>query len=179
MSLNRRGFLGMGAAAATSLAAATEAWEAFAGPGKAPSTTKAGGVKTGGIRLIPIDGGKYKVWTKKVGAGRIKMLLLHGGPGFTHEYFECFEDFLPQEGIQFFYYDQLGSAYSDQPDDVSSFSIRYSGDETTLPGQPPTRASGPSTASARRSSRCARPWGWRTSICWGTPGAACSASSTP
>ena len=83
MSLNRRGFLGMGAAAAASLAAATEAWAAFAGPGKA-SSAKAGGVKTAGIRLIPIDGGKYKVWTKKVGAGKIPMLLLHGVPGVTH-----------------------------------------------------------------------------------------------
>ena len=122
MSLNRRGFLGMGAAAAASLAAATEAWGAFAGPDKSASA-KTDGVKTGGIRLIPIDGGKYKVWTKKVGSGGIKMLLLHGGPGVTHEYFECFEDFLPQQGIQFFYYDQLGSAYSDQPDDVSLWTI--------------------------------------------------------
>jgi proline iminopeptidase len=45
----------------------------------------------------------------------MRLLLLHGGPGATHEYFECFESFLPQEGIEFIYYDQLGSAYSDQP----------------------------------------------------------------
>ena len=54
-------------------------------------------VKTGGIRMLPVDG-KYKVWTKKVGRGPIKLLTLHGGPGCTHEYFECFEDFLPQAG---------------------------------------------------------------------------------
>ena len=51
------------------------------------------------------------------------MLTLHGGPGVTHEYFECFEDFLPQAGIEFYYYDQLGSAYSDQPDDTSLWTI--------------------------------------------------------
>jgi proline iminopeptidase len=54
--------------------------------------------------MIQVDG-KYNVWTKKVGDGKIKVLLLHGGPGFTHDYFECFEDFLPKEGIEFYYYD--------------------------------------------------------------------------
>ena len=79
-------------------------------------------VKTAGIRLITVDG-KYKVWTKKLGAGKIKVLTLHGGPGVTHEYFECFEDFLPQAGVEFYYYDQLGSFYSDQPDDKSLWTI--------------------------------------------------------
>lgn len=82
-----------------------------------------GEIKTGGIKLIPIEGGKYKVWTKKVGGGSIEMLMLHGGPGCTHEYFECFEDFLPQQGIKFYYYDQLGSAYSDQPKDTTLWTV--------------------------------------------------------
>jgi len=51
------------------------------------------------------------------------MLLLHGGPGMTHEYLESFEDFLPQAGIEFYYYDQLGSHYSDQPNDASLWVI--------------------------------------------------------
>jgi proline iminopeptidase len=42
---------------------------------------------------------------------------LHGGPGLTHFYFECFEAFLPQAGIRFWYYDQLGCGFSDQPND--------------------------------------------------------------
>ncbi len=91
----------------------------------APETPKASPpkeIKTAGIRLIPVDG-KYRVWTKKLGAGKIKVLTLHGGPGVTHEYFECFEDFLPQAGIEFYYYDQLGSFYSDQPDDKSLWTI--------------------------------------------------------
>ena len=79
-------------------------------------------VKTGGVRMIPVDG-QYHVWTKKVGSGPITILTLHGGPGCTHEYFECFEDFLPQHGIQFYYYDQLGSAYSDQPNDPKLWTI--------------------------------------------------------
>jgi proline iminopeptidase len=47
---------------------------------------------------------------------RIKVLLLHGGPGATHEYFEAFDSHFPAAGIEYYYYDQLGSAYSDQPD---------------------------------------------------------------
>ena len=53
-------------------------------------------------------------------------MLLHGGPGFTHDYFECFEDFLPKEGIEFYYYDQLGVGNSDIPNDTSLWNIpRY------------------------------------------------------
>ena len=39
---------------------------------------------------------------------------MHGGPRGTHEYFECFDSFFPLEGIEYYYYDQLGSYYSDQ-----------------------------------------------------------------
>ncbi|MFT3761175.1 MAG: proline iminopeptidase-family hydrolase [Pseudoxanthomonas sp.] len=77
-------------------------------------------VLSGGVKLIPIHTpvGDFKVWTKRVGNNpRIKLLLLHGGPGATHEYFEAFDSFLPAAGVEYYYYDQLGSAYSDQPDD--------------------------------------------------------------
>ena len=79
-------------------------------------------VKTGGIKMITVSG-NYKVWTKKIGNGKIKVLLLHGGPGFSHDYFECFEDFLPGQGIQFYYYDQLGSGYSDVPTDTTLWNL--------------------------------------------------------
>jgi len=77
---------------------------------------------TGGIKMIPISTpkGEFKVWTKRVGNNpKIKVLLLHGGPGATHELYECFDGYLPSEGIEYIYYDQLGSYYSDQPDDNS------------------------------------------------------------
>ncbi len=80
------------------------------------------GVRTGGVKMVPITTpkGTFKVWTKRFGSNpRIKLLLLHGGPGATHEYFEALEGYLPAEGIEFIYYDQLGSAYSDQPKDES------------------------------------------------------------
>ena len=83
-------------------------------------------ILTGGVKMIPIKTAKgvFNVWTKKVGDNpTIKVLLLHGGPGATHEYFECFDSFLPKEGIEYYYYDQLGSAYSDNPNDSTLWEI--------------------------------------------------------
>ncbi len=75
------------------------------------------GIRAAGIRMVPVMGGRYKVWTKTMGSGPLKVLLLHGGPGFTHQYLEAMESFLPQAGIQMTYYDQLGCGNSDKPDD--------------------------------------------------------------
>jgi proline iminopeptidase len=75
---------------------------------------------SGGARLIEITTplGKYHVWTKRVGNNpKLKVLLLHGGPGATHEYFEAFDSFPPASGIEYYYYDQLGSGNSDKPTD--------------------------------------------------------------
>jgi proline iminopeptidase len=74
---------------------------------------------SGGVRLIPITTahGQFKVWTRRFGNNpRVKLLLLHGGPGATHEYFEPCDSYLPAAGIEYYYYDQLGSHYSAQPD---------------------------------------------------------------
>jgi proline iminopeptidase len=81
---------------------------------------------SGGVRRIPVTtaSGTFDVWTKRVGNNpRIRLLLLHGGPGATHEYFECLDSYLPAAGVEYYYYDQLGSAYSDQPDDPSLWEI--------------------------------------------------------
>lgn len=90
------------------------------------------GVQTAGIKMIPIRTpvGTFKVWTKRFGNNpRIKVLLLHGGPAFTHEYMECFESFFPKVGIEFYEYDQLGSYYSDQPTDSSLWTTERFVDE--------------------------------------------------
>ena len=90
------------------------------------------GVDTAGVRLIPIQTpkGAFKVWTKRFGSHpRIKLLLLHGGPGATHEYFEALERLVGAEGIELIYYDQLGSAYSDQPKDESLWTTERFVDE--------------------------------------------------
>lgn len=77
-------------------------------------------VLSGGVKLIPITTpkGTFRVWTKRVGNNpTIKVLLLHGGPGVTHEYLEALDSYFPGAGIEYYYYDQLGSYYSDQPKD--------------------------------------------------------------
>ena len=81
---------------------------------------------SGGVRLIPIKTpkGNFRVWTKRVGNNpRIKVLLLHGGPGATHEYFEAADSYFPGAEVEYYYYDQLGSAFSDQPKDPSLWEI--------------------------------------------------------
>jgi proline iminopeptidase len=83
-------------------------------------------VLSGGVRMIPIttDKGTFKVWTKRVGNNpTIKVLLLHGGPGVTHEVFEAFDSWFPGAGIEYYSYDQLGSAFSDQPKEPSLWEI--------------------------------------------------------
>jgi proline iminopeptidase len=83
-------------------------------------------VLSGGVRMIPVETphGTFQVWTRRVGNNPTqKLLLLHGGPAATHEYFEAFDSFLPGAGIEYYYYDQLGSYYSDQPDNDDLWTI--------------------------------------------------------
>ena len=86
----------------------------------------------GGVRMIPVDTpkGRFRVWTKRIGNNpRIKLLLLHGGPGITHEYLEPFDSWLQAVGVEYYYYDQLGSHHSDQPDDPDLWEIHRFVDE--------------------------------------------------
>ena len=83
-------------------------------------------VISGGARLVPVStpGGEYRVWTKRVGTNPgLKVLLLHGGPGATSELYECFDTWFPRAGIEYYYYDQLGSLRSDQPGDPSLWTL--------------------------------------------------------
>jgi proline iminopeptidase len=85
-----------------------------------------GDALSGGVTMIPIETamGAFRVWTKRVGNNpTTRLLLLHGGPGATHEYFEACDSYLPAAGIEYYYYDQLGSAYSDQPEDEELWTI--------------------------------------------------------
>jgi proline iminopeptidase len=89
-------------------------------------------VVSGGARMVPIDtpSGPYRVWTKRVGTNPdLKVLLLHGGPGSSDELFESFDVWLPRAGIEYYYYDQLGSFRSDQPDDPSLWDLARFVDE--------------------------------------------------
>ena len=114
---------------------ATALLHAGAAPAAPPATPAPAGyfdhtgrddVLAGGVKLIPIKTpkGEFRVWTKRVGNNpRIKVLLLHGGPGATHEYFEALDSYFPGAGIEYYYYDQLGSAFSDQPDEPSLWDL--------------------------------------------------------
>jgi proline iminopeptidase len=86
-------------------------------------------IQVGGTKIIPIETpkGKFNVWTKRIGNNpKVKILLLAGGPGCTHEYFECFESFLPSEDIEMIYYDQLGCGRSENPKDTALWDLaRY------------------------------------------------------
>jgi proline iminopeptidase len=81
---------------------------------------------SGGARMIPVDTpkGTHRVWVKRIGNNpALKVLLLHGGPGATHEYLEACDSFLPAAGVEYYYYDQLGSGFSDQPDEPSLWEV--------------------------------------------------------
>jgi proline iminopeptidase len=128
MSINRRSFIKsaavavvaspIGPAVAEGSFASADSLE---GDGLNPS-----GIRMAGVKMIPVVNGRYKVWTKKLGSGPVKVLLLHGGPGASHEYLEAMESFLPEAGIEMYYYDQLGVNFSDQPDDPSLWTLaRY------------------------------------------------------
>ncbi len=74
-------------------------------------------------KIVTLKNG-YHVWTRKEGHGPIKILLLHGGPGMDHEYLEPFSNYIKMHpNIEIIYYDQLGSYFSDQPNDPKLWTI--------------------------------------------------------
>jgi proline iminopeptidase len=89
-------------------------------------------VISGGSRLVPVrtPSGRFRVWTKRVGNNPdLKVLLLHGGPGASDELYESFDVWFPAAGIEYYYYDQLGSFRSDQPDDPALWDLSRFVDE--------------------------------------------------
>ena len=87
---------------------------------------------SGGVRIVEIQtpSGKFNVWTKRIGNNPTKkVLLLHGGPGANHEYFQAADSYFPKESIEYYYYDQLGSSFSDKPKDNSLWTIERFVDE--------------------------------------------------
>ena len=83
-------------------------------------------VLSGGERMVPITTpqGTFRVWTKRTGNNPdAALLFLHGGPGATHEYFIAADSFLPAAGIEYYYYDQLGSGLSSVPHDPALWTI--------------------------------------------------------
>jgi proline-specific peptidase len=70
--------------------------------------------------FVPFRG--YRTWYRVVdnepSEGKVPAVLLHGGPGATHDYLEPLE-LLADTGRRVVFYDQLGCGKSDRPDDDS------------------------------------------------------------
>tara|TARA_B100000780_G_scaffold69024_1_gene45736 strand:+ start:421 stop:1389 length:969 start_codon:yes stop_codon:yes gene_type:complete len=80
------------------------------------------------IKIIKIttEYGDFNVWTKRTGNNPTKkVLLLHGGPGANHQYFKIFDSYFPNENIEYYYYDQLGSTLSDNPQIEDLWTIEH------------------------------------------------------
>ena len=63
--------------------------------------------------------GRYQTYYRVVGkkTKNPPLILLHGGPGSTHNYFEMLDDIAEMSQRQLIMYDQLGCGYSSIPDD--------------------------------------------------------------
>jgi proline iminopeptidase len=84
------------------------------------------GLDEHGVRRIPVTtpAGEFEVWTRTAGdTSGLTVLVLHGGPGSTHEYLLDLEQPLVSAGYGVVLYDQLGSYHSDQPDEPSLWEI--------------------------------------------------------
>lgn len=75
-----------------------------------------------GVKMVQVDP-QNQVWTQKIGSGTIPLLLLHGGPGATHEYFENFPQHLDTSVYTIYFYDQLGSFFSDNPNNRALWKV--------------------------------------------------------
>ena len=80
--------------------------------------------------FVPFRG--YRTWYRVVGEGeqpgKLPLLLLHGGPGGTHDYLEPLEG-MAETGRRAIFYDQLGCGKSDLPDDPSLWTVELFVDE--------------------------------------------------
>lgn len=67
--------------------------------------------------------GQYRTYYRIVGqpSDKAPLLLLHGGPGSTHNYFEIFDSLAEQDHRQLIMYDQIGCGESSMPDDPTIY----------------------------------------------------------
>jgi proline-specific peptidase len=83
--------------------------------------------------FVPFRG--FRTWYRVVGdvaqpepAGLLPLLVLHGGPGESHDYLGPLEK-LADSGRPIVFYDQLGGGNSDQPQDSALWSVELFLDE--------------------------------------------------
>lgn len=70
----------------------------------------------------------YRIVGEREAPGKLPLLCLHGGPGFTHDYLESLEDMV-QTGRRVVFYDQLGAGSSDRPSDPEMWTVELFLDE--------------------------------------------------
>jgi len=80
--------------------------------------------------FVPFRG--HRTWYRVVGdreaAGKLPLVLLNGGPGVPHDYFEPLAEWA-RAGCRVVFYDQLGSGDSDHPHDPSLWTVELFVDE--------------------------------------------------
>lgn len=67
----------------------------------------------------------HRTWYRSLGTnvpGRLPLLVLHGGPGATHQYLEPLAE-LAQFGRRVIFYDQIGCGKSDHPTDPDFYDV--------------------------------------------------------
>ena len=70
--------------------------------------------------------GDHRTWYESFGSnddGRLPLVVLHGGPGATHQYLEPLRA-LADFGRRVIFYDQLGCGLSDHPTDPSLYTVQ-------------------------------------------------------
>jgi len=79
--------------------------------------------------FVPFRG--LRTWYESFGDGRdgrLPLVVLHGGPGATHQYLEPLRD-LATSGRRVIFYDQIGCGRSDRPTDPDFFTVQTFVDE--------------------------------------------------
>ncbi len=88
-----------------------------------PGDDAAAGVPFSATGTVPFRG--HRTWYGVAGegeeAGRLPLLVVHGGPGSSHDYLEPLAALA--EGRRVVFYDQLGCGRSDHPHDPSLWSV--------------------------------------------------------
>jgi L-proline amide hydrolase len=79
--------------------------------------------------FVPFRG--HRTWYRSIGEdapGRLPLLILHGGPGATHQYLEPLAE-LARFGRRVIFYDQIGCGRSDHPADPDFYEVQTFVDE--------------------------------------------------